>query len=180
MYSKAAAICTAFAAILLASPPANAQKVFRCEADGKITFTDKPCTDGAAQREFITQGVTPQWKQKQGSVTYQCTDAAGQWSEEACKSATTPKPPAPPPNPVLEERAKRLTTWKTTLCGGTTSTTYAQDCARRHASNYDEMTLLRYQVPDAKRAKLEACYLRWFKDTAGIVDANMWRHCYYN
>lgn len=166
--------------------PAAAQKVYKCTASGGTVYSQTPC--GQTNQAVIeVDSKPPPWPWGEGrsgskpKPTYTCKDAQGNWTEAACKP---PEPPKPPPvqRPVNTEHIagmQRKAKWRETICGGISSS-YAYDCADRQEQNYREMERIRSTATGSNKSTAERCYLEWYKPTAGIVDAVMWRHCYYN
>lgn len=120
---------------------------------------------------FITLIISP----AAIAAKYKCKDAAGNWTEAACTGAL-----APPPKPEDPEakRKERQAGWEK-ICGNN-SISYTLRCIQDHEIDYHEMETILTGPPSNLRDKAARCYLRWFKEAAGIVDARMWRHCYYN
>lgn len=110
-----------------------------------------------------------------GAATYKCKDANGNWTEAACTGAAAPPPK--PEDPQATANARR-SGWEK-LCASR-SWDYTRHCIDDHEQNYREMNNILKGPPSTLRDKAAACYLRWYKEAAGVVDAKMWRYCYYN
>ena len=110
-----------------------------------------------------------------GSSVYQSTPCLGTTQEKVFGN-DAPKPRKLTPDEVKMQ--ERRAGWEK-LCDSS-SWQYTRDCIDDHSKKYSEMNNILSGPPSRLRDKAAACYLRWFKEAAGVVDAKMWRHCYYN
>lgn len=113
--------------------------------------------------------------QPASAAKYKCKDKDGNWTEAACTGAAAPPPP---PEDKAAKMQERRTGWRK-LCDSS-SWSYTNSCIDDHERNYAEMNNILIGPPSDLQNKAAACYLQWFKEAAGVVDAKMWRYCYYN
>lgn len=123
--------------------------------------------------------MLPAREARGSDVSYKCKGADGKWAAENCTGALEPKPSEAAIRAKEAEDAPakddaRRTGWSK-LC----ASNVGGHCVNDHASDYAEMERVMKSAAGADRAKAEACFLRWFSETADVVDAKMWRYCYY-
>lgn len=118
------------------------------------------------------------------AVEYKCKGKDGQWAAENCVGAAAPveSNTARAMRQEKEDKAARDARFDaySRICYSEGYT--GMQCQFRKEDGYDDMQRLERSqtLSDDDRAKLVACKARWYKETVGVVDGEMWRYCYFH
>ena len=119
-----------------------------------------------------------------------CKDARGDFTKEECarldaknmqiRSETLVNDKRKNENGTLEK--KRETAWGK-LCSveGYEEIRFNISCRTDHEIAFGEMENLLKTLPSGELlTKVEVCALKWFNKPLDVIDAKMWRYCYYH